>query len=143
MTLVRNRAIAAASAVVATAVAVLLLWPGNSVRDGVFTLEQARRGEALYPSTCPRCHGAELAGDGFETPPLVGSDFVRRWSGRTVGELFAFVSENMPADRPGAFDSQTYIDLVAYVLRYNGYPVGSRELPPDPERLAKIGIEPR
>ena len=125
------------------ATAYLTTLSADSVRDGVFTLDQARRGEALYPRTCPRCHGANLAGDGFETPPLAGSDFVRKWSGQTVADLFQFVSENMPGDQPGALEPQVYIDLIAYILGYNGYPTGNAELFPDPEKLAGIRIEPR
>jgi hypothetical protein len=137
------RAIPALAIVAALAAAYLATRPVDSVRDGVFTLDQARRGEALYPRTCLRCHGADLTGDGFETPPLAGSDFIRRWSGQTVADLFQFVSENMPRNQPGDLESQVYIDLIAYILRYNGYPTGNAELFPNLEKLASIRIEPR
>lgn len=115
--------------------------PANSVRDGVFTLAQATRGQELYPSTCPRCHGRDLFGDGFETPSLVGSDFQRRWNGRTLADLFEFVSTNMPKNNPGMFDNQTYLDLIAFILRMNGYEVGNKELLPNLGDLAALKIE--
>ncbi len=77
---------ALAAVVIAVGLGVFLTRPANSVLDGVFTLEQARRGQALYPGTCPRCHRADLMGDGFETPALASTEFTRRWSGRTVAE---------------------------------------------------------
>ncbi|MBT4711264.1 MAG: cytochrome c [Alphaproteobacteria bacterium] len=128
-------------AVIAVLAVVFMARPANSVRDGVFTLEQASIGQDLYPSTCPRCHGRDLYGDGFETPSLVGSDFQRRWAEGTVADLFEFVSTNMPKNTPGVFPDQTYLDLIAYILRMNGYKVGNKELEPDMEALAKIKME--
>ncbi len=127
--------------VFAVGVGVFFLRPVNSVMDGVFTLEQAARGQDLYPFTCPRCHHADLGGDGFETPSLASSEFTRRWDGRTVADLFLFVSQNMPANNPGMFDDRAYIDLIAFILRFNGYPTGRKELPADPEYLARIRME--
>ena len=126
---------------IAVGVGVFMTRPGNSVRDGVFTLAQAAAGQDLYPSTCPRCHGSDLYGDGFETPALIGSDFQRWWANRTLGDLFEFVSTNMPKSNPGVFDDQTYLDLIAYILRMNGYDVGNKELVPDRQALAEIRME--
>lgn len=109
-------------------------------RRGVYAC-QAAAGQDLYPSTCPRCHGSDLYGDGFETPALIGSDFQRWWADRTLGDLFEFVSTNMPKSNPGVFDDQTYLDLIAYILRMNGYDVGNKELVPDRQALAEIRME--
>ena len=43
----------------------------RSVWDGLFTEEQAQRGEPLYRANCASCHGDTLKGSG-ETPPLSG-----------------------------------------------------------------------
>jgi mono/diheme cytochrome c family protein len=128
-------------AVIAVVAVVFMARPANSVRDGVFTLEQASIGQDLYPSTCPRCHGSDLYGDGFETPSLIGSEFQRHWADGTLADLFEFVSTNMPKSNPGAFPDQTYLDLIAYILRMNGYDVGRNDLVPDMEALAKIKME--
>jgi cytochrome c len=138
----RNPIVLGGIAVAIAVVAVFFLTrPANSVRDGVFTLAQAAAGQDLYPSTCPRCHGRDMYGDGFETPALIGSDFQRRWAGRTLADLFEFVSTNMPKNNPGRFDDQTYLDLIAFILRMNGYDVGRKELVPDLEALAEIRME--
>ena len=52
----------------------------KSVKEGVYTDAQAKRGEALYKDQCAACHGDDLAGSG-PMPPLAGNDFVR--TGRT------------------------------------------------------------
>jgi len=36
----------------------------RTVWDGIYTDEQATRGEALYGEHCVRCHGATLQGNG-------------------------------------------------------------------------------
>ena len=48
--------------------------PTKSVWDGVYTEEQAKRGEPLYSQQCASCHGAELMG-GEMAPPLAERRF--------------------------------------------------------------------
>ena len=36
----------------------------RSVWDGVYSKEQARRGQAVYQQECAKCHGAEPGGRG-------------------------------------------------------------------------------
>lgn len=74
--------------------------PSASVWDGVYTGQQAARGEAAYREACMSCHGEKLEGRG-QTPPLVGSDFTSNWNGMSVGDLFEKIQVSMPADRPG------------------------------------------
>ena len=54
----------------------------QSTWDGVYTEDQAARGQTAYRQNCGRCHGADLSGT-FEVPPLVGR-FATYWSGSTV-----------------------------------------------------------
>ena len=42
----------------------------QSVWDGVYTAEQAQRGEPLYQQSCAECHGPDLAGG--ELSPEIG-----------------------------------------------------------------------
>src|SRR5262245_49214334 len=48
------------------------------VGDGVYTSEQAVRGQGSYQMACSSCHGPTLGGDAF-APPLVGPPFTERW----------------------------------------------------------------
>jgi S-disulfanyl-L-cysteine oxidoreductase SoxD len=111
-----------------------------SVWDGVFTEDQAKRGQALYTRECASCHGSELSG-GEEAPPLSGGAFMSNWSGLTVGELFERVRVSMPEGRPGTLSRQQNADIVAYLLSFNQFPAGKAELQKDTELLKQIRLE--
>lgn len=111
--------------------------PGLSVWDGVYTLSQAKRG-ALKSGLCTSCHG-----DGFENggaPQLVGPDFLAKWEGRSVGDLFDLVRLTMPDDEPGGLPREQYADLIAYILAVNKFPTGDREIGTAIEPLRQIRI---
>lgn len=107
---------------------------------GVYTAEQADRGEAVITGHCASCHGATLTGGQFGGPPLRGSFFFDRWAGKTLEELYVFVRLNMPAGRPNSLTAQQYIDSIAFILETNEFPAGEEELPPDRETLAQLEI---
>ena len=111
----------------------------RSVWDGVYTLDQARRG-ALKSGLCTSCHGDGFAG--MPGPPLAGPEFMERWNGRTVGDLFDLIRLTMPDDAPGSLAREEYADLVAYMLAVNKYPSGMTEVGIDAGPLKQIRIEP-
>jgi mono/diheme cytochrome c family protein len=114
----------------------------RSVWDGVYTSEQAKRGDAAYAKSCASCHGSALTG-GESAPPLAGGDFLSNWNGLTVGDLFERFRISMPADAPGRLTRQVYVDVLAYVLSMNQFPAGTSELQPQTEVLKQIRIEPK
>ena len=71
----------------------------RSVNDGVFTPEQAKRGEETFTKECSSCHGNDLSGDGF-APALSGSDFMSNWNELSVGDLFERIRISMPRTVP-------------------------------------------
>jgi len=107
--------------------------PGASVLDGVYTGEQAERGEALFGRHCNSCHN---------TSQFTGRVFQLPWADRTVFDFYDFVSSSMPESAPGSLSPQEYVDVVAYVLDFNGYPEGDAELAVEPDGLRDIRIEP-
>jgi mono/diheme cytochrome c family protein len=115
--------------------------PAASTWDGVFTEEQAKRGEEAYQGTCAACHGTELVSVDNETPSLTGPRFDVSWVGKTIGERFDAMRKTMPATEPGSLDEKTYADIIAYILKFNGYPAGTQELPADFDALGKIVVE--
>ena len=121
--------------------AVITAQSSRSVWDGVYTSEQAQRGEALYTRQCARCHGAQLTG-GEAAPPLAGGDFLSNWNGLTVDDLFERIRVSMPADRPGQITRQQNADILAHILRANQFPAGKAELEQQAEVLKQIRIEP-
>jgi S-disulfanyl-L-cysteine oxidoreductase SoxD len=113
----------------------------KSVRDGVFTAEQAKRGAVLYSGNCASCHGADLAGLD-QAPALSGGAFTANWDGVTAADLFDRIRISMPANKPGSLSRPQNADIVAFVLSANGYPSGATELASTAADLKIIKIEP-
>jgi len=128
------------SAEAAQAAAAAAPGAGSSVWGGVYTEEQAKRGEAVSNKLCTSCHGPELSG-GEAGPTLVGLEFVGNWNNLTVGDFFDRVHTTMPADAPGTMTPQQTSDVTAYVFKLNKYPAGKTELPTDLASLKGIKIE--
>jgi len=112
----------------------------RSVWDGVYTAEQAKRGETLYANTCASCHGSALGG-GESAPPLAGGEFFANWSGLTLGDLFDRIRVSMPADRPGKLSREQNADVLAFMLTVNQFPSGKTELEHQTEVLKQIRFE--
>ena len=115
--------------------------------DGAYSEAQAARGKAAYDATCARCHGAELLGT-YDTPSLRGR-LIRHWSGTTLDGLADYLNRAMPIHAPGALSPAVNADILAYILKVNGYPAGAGDLPSDPVLLktirfaAPVGVPPR
>ena len=121
----------------------------TTVWAGVYSAEQARRGERIYQRRCKKCHRDDLSGDGaFQgdgsevVPILVDVSFDDRWTELTVAELFMTISRAMPWDAPGTVKPQDNIDVVSYLLKMNGIPSGQTDLPPEADALDRIRITP-
>ena len=114
----------------------------RTIWDGVYTDQQANRGEREYGRTCEHCHGASLEGDSArEVPALVSEPFMRSWNGKNLKDLFDLLSRSMPADNRGSLSARTYTDLMAYLLRANEAPGGASALPESPASLEAISFE--
>jgi mono/diheme cytochrome c family protein len=105
----------------------------KSIVDRVYSVVQAERGEQRFKASCSSCHTPSSFG---------GGSFAERWSGQTMAEVFDFVSNAMPENDPGGLKQEQYVDVLAYILSVNGYPVGNDELPADRVELKKLEIVP-
>src|SRR4029450_12766703 len=112
----------------------------KSVKEGVYTDAQAKRGEMLYKDQCAACHGDDLAGSG-PMPPLAGTDFVKNWE--NPGALFDKIHMSMPASSPGSLTEAQVVDVISYILSVGKYPAGTTELEPKMEPLMQITLEPK
>jgi cytochrome c len=113
--------------------------PQRTVWDGVYTGAQATRGRTQYMQACASCHAGDLRGDST-APSLIEESFSFQWGDTTVGELFERIRTLMPSDRPGSLSSQSYRDIVAFILQSNKFPPGEKELDPDADALRQIVI---
>ncbi len=100
----------------------------RSVWDGVYTDQQAKRGESPYHDYCADCHGDDLEGDA-ESPALSGAMFQTNWEGLPLGSLFQRIRRDMPLNKyVGTLSPSVNADILAYILKVNRFPEGSAEL---------------
>ena len=111
----------------------------RSVQQGVYTTAQAERGRSSYAARCAECHGPDLSGSSFGdgVPPLKRDDFM---TGRNLKDVFDQVKRSMPFSAPATLPDMVYLDVLAFVLKENGYPAGPDELVPTGELLKAITI---
>ncbi len=107
--------------------------PTRSTADGVYTIEQARRGARIWDETCLRCH----------QPLDFKGSYLNVWAGNTAGALYEMIAGTMPEERPGSLKAQEYADILAYLFEFNEFPSGKDELKGDKEALSSIVIERR
>ena len=112
----------------------------RSVWDGVYTEEQAKRGEAVYAKECASCHSDTLMGGGGASA-LTGGTFLSNWNGLSVGDLFERIRKTMPQGSPGKLTKQQDADVLAYILSFNKFPAGKTELQRQVEFLKEIRFE--
>jgi alcohol dehydrogenase (cytochrome c) len=107
-----------------------MAWASVSIaiaQQGVFTAEQATAGRAVYQASCSGCHGANLTGLNSASA-LAGGLFMSSWGGRTPSELVSFLEGAMPPGNPGSLGEQSYVNVAAFILEFNGARPGNRPL---------------
>jgi mono/diheme cytochrome c family protein len=114
----------------------------RTIWDGVYTKEQATRGQETYNKRCGFCHGRDLNGGdaGLEVAPaLAGPTFPVRWRG-PLAELFLTIADEMPKNDPGSLADDTVADVVSFLLQANQAASGDISLPADPDALDAIAV---
>src|SRR5688572_11868328 len=109
-------------------------------QDGVFSDAQAMRGQTLYTQRCAGCHGPKL--EGAQAPALTGEAFTAKFRMEPLSALFIQIRYAMPPRTPPRTPPQTPsatpqgtearteltneqgADLVAHILKSNGFPAG-------------------
>lgn len=99
----------------------------KTVWNGVYSAPQAVRGQAEYEANCMGCH---KTGESAVNPDsrLKGPNFMERWREDTLESLFVLIKATMPRAKPGSLSDKTYIDVISFLLRENGFPAGANEL---------------
>jgi len=121
--------------------------PTRTVQDGVFSDAQATRGQALYAQRCAGCHGPALAG--ALAPALTGDMFTNKFRMEPLSALFIQIRYAMPpvpvapapagpapagpapagggAAASAQLTDDQAADLVAHILKSNGFPAGKTD----------------
>jgi mono/diheme cytochrome c family protein len=100
--------------------------PTRTVADGVYTDAQADRGAAAYDAACSNCHRADLGGN--SGPALKEQRFARVYADKDLKTLFTKVATTMPRQAPGSLTEDAYLDIVAHMLKENGFRAGGEPL---------------
>jgi hypothetical protein len=90
-----------------------------------------------YGQSCAGCHALATEGKA----PLVGDPFWKSFAQKTAGDLLEFVGTYMPNGAPGSLSKPAYEDIVALILKSNGFPAGTIELKPN--TIAAVQIVPQ
>ena len=129
-----GRATLATSALVlllVTSVSIDAQAPQRTVQDGVYSDAQATRGQTLYAQRCAGCHGPKL--EGAQAPALTGEAFTAKARMEPLSALFIQIRYAMPPLPPPRATASTQLtneqaaDLVAHVLKSNGFPAGKTD----------------
>jgi mono/diheme cytochrome c family protein len=104
--------------------------------SGIYSQEQATKGQGLYNDKCAKCHGPD--GSGGDAPSLVGSEFAADWDGLTVNQLFDRTRTSMPQDNPQSLSREETATLLAFIFSKNGFPAGTTDLSDRSEMLGTI-----
>ncbi|WP_419950599.1 c-type cytochrome [Candidatus Palauibacter sp.] len=99
--------------------------------QGVFSEEQATRGEDVFYNICAECH--------FEED--FGGPFIQSWVGASVKDLVDEIAATMPEDNPGGIPTEQYLDVVTYMFKLNGMPTGDDELATGQMDVVEIAVE--
>ena len=110
----------------------------QTVKDGVYTVAQAARGQALFEMRCAVCHGDML--EGLAGPPLAGDVFLGPHDQQPVSDVFDKIHATMPADAPGTLELPQVADVLAYILQANKFPAGRVELGTSEAALKPIAL---
>jgi quinoprotein glucose dehydrogenase len=101
---------------------------GKTVLDGVYSTDQAARGQAAYTASCSACHLDDLTA---YRGALHGIAFVENLRGDSLDSLFRITKDTMPRDAPASLRDDSYLDIIAYILQVNSYPSGREDLKMD------------
>jgi mono/diheme cytochrome c family protein len=110
-----------------------------SVLTGAYTEEQAIRGRALYYEHCLQCHGETMAGVD-KAPPLAGPQFGSTWNDAPLAALVARIL-TMPPEKPGDLLREESVNILTYILWYNGLPLGDVPLDTGQEVLSRMTFQ--
>jgi len=102
----------------------------RTTRDKVYSKAQAEKAGTMFDTACAHCHDpAKVEAGKKPAPQLIGDKFLDKWKDKTLGELMTLIATTMPDDGAVVLSDQDAADLVAYILKGNGFPDGDKPLP--------------
>lgn len=112
-----------------------------------YTAEQADRGQKVFAQHCAVCHGGNGQGGevpqtfkgyaGMKAPPVAGPGALPNM--QTAENVYSFIKQHMPLQKPGSLSDQEYLDIVAFDLKANNIGKPGTE-PLTPQALPTIKL---
>lgn len=106
----------------------------STIYAGIYSAEQARRGESVQEKECGTCHLPDDWSDGR---------LLMSFTGQSAYDFVEQIRTTMPMDSPGRLSYEQYTDIFAFILQMNGIPAGTDELPADEQKLTELRMEYR
>ena len=104
----------------------------TSVKDGVYSNEQAKRGLKVYKKSCLKCHHPKQ---------FAGPAYMDSWAGARIYDLLEVVRRTMPTENPGSLKRDQYAAIIAFLLKINSFPPGEKMMSSKSDDLKQIRIE--
>ena len=82
-----------------------------------------------YEAACSQCHRPDLTGG--DGPALRDDRFARNFAGQDLKVFYTKIATTMPRSASGSLSDNVYLDIVAHLLKENGFPAGAQELTSD------------
>ena len=103
-----------------------------SIKDGVYSNEQAKRGLKVYKKSCLKCHHPKQ---------FAGPAYMDSWAGARIYDLLEVVRRTMPTENPGSLKRDQYAAIIAFLLKINSFPPGEKMMSSKSDDLKQIRIE--
>ncbi len=130
-------------------VGVAALWMTGLLATATlaFLPKEVERGQKIFDLHCAICHGAEAQGGqvpsripgyaGMKAPALVGRGALPHMA--NAENIYAFVKQHMPLNRPGTLSDQDALDIVTFIIDANNIAKpGTQPMAPEALRSIKI-----
>ncbi|HIN61251.1 MAG TPA: cytochrome c [Candidatus Marinimicrobia bacterium] len=104
----------------------------RSVKDGVYSIEQAKRGLQVYRKSCLKCHHPKQ---------FTGPAYMDSWAGASIHDFLKVIRRTMPTENPGSLKPGQYTAIIAFLLKINSFPPGDKKMSSKSADLKQIRIE--
>src|SRR5262245_15396977 len=101
----------------------------RTVADRRYTDAQAGRAVAAYAAACSNCQRPDLSS--ANGTGLRDQRFARVYAGKDLKTLCTKIATTMPRGAAASLADDVYLDIVAHVLKENGFKAGPQELTAD------------
>ena len=96
----------------------------KTLRESVYTADQATQGAQIYATRCATCHGDNL--QGMESAPsLAGANFKKSWETQPLATLANRIRTTMPPTAPNSITGPQLNNLMSYILKANDIAAGT------------------